>query len=440
MKIVKLWAVFAVCALMAGAQTENPALDAAKLYFDGQNGVSANALARVAWEQNGELQAARLEAEKARARLKQAGLRPNPVLQVERTTGRFVGNSVDSGFSVGVNMPLERGQKRLARITLAEAELRFVEAEILEKERRLAAEVLQVYASALAAWRELETLEEILRLDMETTRFVQIRVNEGETAPLELNLLQAEVERLRAKRTLAEASLRAALSQLRMLAGLAPEALLRVREKLTDGLLREPPASLAAATDIALRERPDFQLAKLAEELAAAGQQAAIAQARFDWILSGSYSFAGSSYQDLPFGQVSDRSSTVTFGVSIPLPVFNKNNAALQEEAAVSLLQAGRRRAFLENVIRNEVAAAFNRYESSNQALFAFEQGVINRTKAGIQTIRGAYELGEFRILDLLQQQRRLWEAQQDLTAILTLRYRAQAELLTAIGAKELGK
>ena len=440
MKIVKLWAVFAVCALLAGAQTEKPALDAAKLYFDGQNGVSASALARAALEKNGELQAARLEAAKARARLKQAGLRPNPVLQVERVTGRVVGDSAERGFSVGVSMPLERGQKRLARITLAEAELRFVEAEILEKERRLAVEVLQAYASALAAWRELETLEDILRLDTETARFVQIRVNEGETAPLELNLLQAEVERLRAKRTLAEASLRAALSQLRILSGLAPEDLLRVREKLTDGLLREPPASLVAATDIALRERPDFQLAKLAEEVAAAGQQAAIAQARFDWIISGGYSFLGSVYQDSPVGQVKDRSSTVTFGVSIPLPVFNKNNAALQEEAAVSILQARRRREFLENVIRNEVAAAFNRYESSNQALFAFEQGVINRTKAGIQTIRGAYELGEFRILDLLQQQRRLLEAQQDLTAILTMRYRAHAELLTAIGAKEVGK
>ena len=40
---------------------------------------------------------------------------------------------------------------------------------------------------ALAASRELETTENLNNLDLQTTRFEQARVNEGETAPIELN-------------------------------------------------------------------------------------------------------------------------------------------------------------------------------------------------------------------------------------------------------------
>ena len=269
---------------------------------------------------------------------------------------------------------------------------------------------------------------------------MQIRVNEGETAPLELNLLQTEIERLRAKRTLAEANLRAALFQLKTLVGLAPEELLRLREKLTEILLREPPATLAAANEIALRSRPDLKLAKLAEEVAAAGLQAAISQAKFDWVLRGNYSYDSSPYNDFPLGNVSDRNVSLTVGVSLPLPIFNKNNAGLREEAAVAITQARRRREFLEKVVRNEVAAAFNRYESSGKAILAFEQGVINRAQDNLRVIRGAYELGEFKILDLLQAQRKLLETQQDLTELLSARYRSRAELLIALGATEIGR
>src|SRR5262245_50323807 len=58
-------------------------------YFDPVQGVSANETVRRALATNGELAAARLEIEQARARLRQAGLRPNPTIDVEQTTGRF---------------------------------------------------------------------------------------------------------------------------------------------------------------------------------------------------------------------------------------------------------------------------------------------------------------------------------------------------------------
>jgi len=166
-------------------------------YFDPLQGTSSSDLVRRALASNGELAAARLEIERARGRLRQAGLRPNPTLDIEQTTGRFTGARGESEISVGLAVPLELGGKRRRRIELAQAEFQAAEAEVADRERRLTNEVRAFYVEALASLRELGTLEDLNTLDLQTTRFVQARVNEGETAPIELNQLRVEVDRLR---------------------------------------------------------------------------------------------------------------------------------------------------------------------------------------------------------------------------------------------------
>lgn len=169
-------------------------------YFDPLQGTSSNDLVRRALASNGELNATRINIERARARLRQAGLRPNPTLDFEQTTGRFTGAAGETERSIGVALPIELGGKRRRRIELAQAELEASEAEVADRERTLAADVRVNYAEALAALRELEITENLNELDRQTTRFVQARVNEGESAPIELNLLLVEVDRLRSRR------------------------------------------------------------------------------------------------------------------------------------------------------------------------------------------------------------------------------------------------
>jgi len=65
------------------------------LYFDPQSGSSFADLAGRSLTGNGELMAARIEIERARARLRQAGLRPNPTLDLEYTTGRLAARPPD---------------------------------------------------------------------------------------------------------------------------------------------------------------------------------------------------------------------------------------------------------------------------------------------------------------------------------------------------------
>ena len=410
------------------------AVSALRSYFDPAQGASSVDLVRRALASNGELAAARLDIARARARLRQAGLRPNPTLDFEQTTGRLTGSAGESETSVSVSVPLEVGGQRRRRVDLARVELEAAEAEVADRERRLASEVLGLYAEALAALRELEITEGLTDLDTKTVVVVQARVNEGESAPIELNLLRVEVERLRSRRALAEGRLQSTLLRLMALAGVPAAEPLRLREELTNAVLRRPPGSVEAAVEAALRTRPDLRLARLTEEVAEAGLRLARAQGSPEVTAFTRYTVSRGSFDDTPVGVLRDKDRLLTFGVSVGLSVFNKNQGA-KAEAAAAIAQARARREFLESVIRSEVASAYARYEAASKALVAYEQGVIQRSSENVRVMRAAYELGHFSVTELLAEQRRLLDSQRDFTEALSEQYRALADLRSAVGA-----
>src|SRR6266498_4187903 len=388
-------------------------------YADPVQGASSGDLVRRALQSNAELAATRLDYERARARLRQAGLRPNPTVDFEYGTGRVIGS------------PGQRGR----RIELAEAELAATEAEIADRERRLIGEVRAAYAEALAALRELRTTEDLNNLDLQTARVVEARFTEGESSKLELNLLRVEVERLRARRAFVEGKLQAAALNLKRLTGMAPDESLRLREDLSEPGLPEPPSSLATAIELALRQRPDLKLAQLNELAAQAGLKLARAQAAPGVTVSAKYSSdTGITDPPAPFTPVPDQSRRLSFGVSVELPLFKRNQGAIAE-AGTAIAQARARREFAEQVVRNEVTSAYARYEAAQTAQRLFEQGVLARSNANISTLGEAYRMGAFRVTELIAEQRRLVDSQREYTEVLTERYRAMADLQIAIGA-----
>src|SRR5262245_57667574 len=201
-------------------------------YVDPIQGSSSIDLVRRALISNAQLSATRLEIDRARARLRQARLRPNPTVVFEQQNGVF-NSPGERGTSIGFSLPLELAGQRGRRIDLARAELEASEAEVADRERRFASEVRMAYADALAALREIEVTRDLNTLDVETARIVEARVEEGDAAPLELNLLRVEIDRMCARRVLIEGRLQAALLRLKQLAGVPPEETLRLREDLT---------------------------------------------------------------------------------------------------------------------------------------------------------------------------------------------------------------
>ncbi len=415
----------------AGARAVSPTV---ARYLDPAQGTSSSDLVRRALASNGELAAARIDIERARARLRQAGLRPNPTLDFEQTTGRLTGSAGESETSLGVALPLELGGKRRRRVELARIELEAAEVEVADRERRLRGEVLALYAEALAALRELEITEGLTDLDLKTVVVVQTRVNEGESAPIELNLLRAEVERLRSRLALVEGRLQAAILRLKALAGVPGEERLRLGDELSRPDLRQLPGSVEGAVEIALRTRPDVRLARLTEEAAAAGLRLARAQSSPDVTAFTRYTVSRGVFDDTPVGVLTDKDRLLTFGVSVGIPVFNRNQGAKAEAAAV-ISQARARREFLEAVVRSEVQSAYVRYEAARKALLTYETGVIARSTDNVRVMRAAYELGQYSVTDLLAEQRRLVDSQRDFTEALAEQYRALADLQSAVGA-----
>jgi outer membrane protein, heavy metal efflux system len=410
--------------------TANPTLAA---YFDPIQGASSGDLIRRALASNAEFAAARLEVERARARLRQAGLRPNPTIDFEQTTGRLTGSAGERETTLGFALPLEVSGQRKRRVELARAELEAVEAEIADRERRLVAEIRASHAEVLAALRELEITDELTNVDQQTARVVEVRVTEGDSAPIELNLLRSEIDRLRSRRALVEGRLQAAFLRLKNLVGVPHGEPLRLSENLNAQILTEPPPSVEAAIDIALRTRPDLRFARLSEEVAQAGLRLARSQGKPDVTAFTRYTKSSAVFDDTPIGVLRDKDRLLTFGVTIGIPVFNTNQGAKAEAEAV-ILQSRRRREFAESLVRTEVASAYARYEAAKKSLEIFEQSVLERSRQNIRTVRGAYEIGAFRITDLLVEQRRFIDSQREFIEALAEQYRSLADIQTAMG------
>ncbi len=401
-------------------------------YIDPIQGSSSIDLVRRALRSNAQLAAARLEINRADARLRQAGLRPNPTVDFEQLNGVF-GTTGERGTTIAFSLPLELWGQRGRRIDLARAELVAAEAEVADRERRLATEARAVYVEALTALRDLEVTEKLYSLDIETARIVEARVEEGDAAPLELNLLRSEVDRLRARRALIEGRLEAAALRLKQIVGIPQNETLRLREALDAPLLPAPPASLDAAIEIALRTRPDLRLAQLTEVVAQAGYRLAKAQAAPQVTAFVQYSNVLGTFDDTPIGVLSDRDRIFGYGVSITLPILNRNQGA-KVEAQLAITQAQRRREFTESVVRAEVAATYRRYEAAQASIQTYERGVIERSEQNVRTMRAAYQTGAFRVTELLLEQRRMVDSQRELTEAMAERYRALSELRAAMG------
>ncbi len=401
--------------------------------YDSQGGVSVDELIKRALNSNQEIIASRLEIDKARARLQQGRLRPNPTLEFEQESGRLVGDGGDRRFTAGFSLPIEIYGRREARVSAAQIAIEASEAEVRNRERILVANVLANYAEALAALRDLDVTEKLLELDLQTTRVAQVRVNEGEIAPLELNLLQAEVERLRSRRQLAEGRLQSALTQLKLLTGVPFDEPLRLREQIDAAVLPTLPTTKEAAVTIGLRTRPDVALAQLEEQVATAGLRLVRVQSRPDLTAYTRYSQGRSTFDaaTTPFSQ---RDRSLTFGIAIGLPLFNKNQGA-KAEAEISIKQAQARREFAERAVRGEILAAYQRFVAASRAVSTLQTGAIPRSTENVETFRKVYELGQIKITDLIAEQRRLLDATRDLTEALTQRYRSQADLNIALGA-----
>jgi len=387
---------------------------------------------------NADLLAARKEVDAARALVKQAALRANPMIDVERKEQL---NGSDNQTMVGATLPLELGGRRSTRILVAQRELEMKERLLADRERLLAAEVKMKFGQALGEMLKLAFTENLLTTTDRGYQLVTARVIEGRTAPLEQNMVLVEVNRIKSLREIEEGKVQIALLELRNLIGMTPEEPVRLRGDLNPAV--EPLPSVAVVTQVALNQRPDVQAARAAETLAEAQIEQARSEGRFDASLSTRYELMNSGFPQKGFDDtgalapINGRFHSLTVGVNVYLPVRNRNQGAV--EAAVAEKEAAtRRREFAELTVKREIAASFARYEQSMKAAEIYRVGVRDQANANLEVVRQTYELGSKTLLDFIAEQRRFIEVETSFIDSLLETYLARVDIERATASPNL--
>ena len=410
------------CAVMAWAQ--QPAVI-----------TSVDDLVRAGIQNNRDLASARARIDEARGQVLQAGVRPAASLDLTGATGEPLGTTGEDQYGAAVSQTLETFGKRGKRIRVAKIALSSDEADWQDRASQLAFEIRASFADLEAQRQKVKVLDQLIGLNRESLRLTEARVKEGDAAPLEASLLQVEISRAEVMRVSAEGRLHSAESEVRRLSGIGLSVQLPDADPVPS-----ISAELADLTRRALTERPDLQSARLAEQREIAGISLAKAEAKPDVTVSAGYSRQNSQFDGLygftssgAISPIRDRMDMLNFAVSIPLRT-SRSGAGNVQSAAARASGAKAHREFLEQSIPIEVEAAYQRWKTALGSVSTMQSGVIDPSQSNLKIIQEAYKAGQLRLLDVLNQQRQLVDAQLALIDAQADATRSWAELERAVG------
>jgi cobalt-zinc-cadmium efflux system outer membrane protein len=370
-------------------------------------------LVRAGISNNKDLSAVRERITEAKGLTRQAGVRPSPVLNLDGATGKPLGTIGEEQYGAEYSQSVETFGKRGKRIRVATFSIGIAEADLQQRSTQLAYGITAAYAEVSAERHKLKLLSDLISLNQDTLRLTQARVKEGDVAPLEASLLRVEINRAEVSRRSAQGRLTSAELELRRLIGLdqpvpIPDSDIPAPALMDwDTLKRD-----------ALANRADLKTARLEEEQEAAGIDLAKAEAKPDLTLSAGYARQDNQFDGL-FGfnnrgilsPLRDRVDILTFGVSIPLRT-SRSGAGNVQAASARATGARLRREYLERNIPLEVEAAYQRWRTASESLQMLQSGVLDPSTGNLSVIREAYKLGQLRLLDVLNEQRRLVDTQ----------------------------
>ncbi|AYJ84792.1 TolC family protein (plasmid) [Sphingomonas paeninsulae] len=340
-----------------------------------------------------------------------AGLRPNPsiVTQTENVTGSGQYRGLRSAeTTVGLELPVELGGKRSARIAVAGArgQRAVIAAAVARADVRLA--VTQSYIEAIAAERRLTTAGEQSGIATGALRAARVRVKAGRASPMEEQRAEvvrinaeAAVERATRTQEVARGNLARRIGQpitgkldlawFDRVSGYGPTQLIDPGSTLTMTAARADVATADAQVGLARSQRiPDIRLSAGARRLAATNDTAAV------------------------------------FGVSIPFPIFNNGSAAIAQARAERDQSDAMSRVI---AIETAQAIAASEAEVANAAMTALTASgpALVAAQEAARIARIGYREGKFGQLDLLDAERTLSEIRAAAIDALAAYHDAQA-------------
>ncbi len=350
----------------------------------------------IAVQSNKDLQAVRYTVEEARARLLQAGLPPNPRLDIAAKNDLIFRNEGEYVASIGISQQFSVAgrighQKEVARVDVALAL-----AEIKQVELKLAGDVASRFYSVLALNRQIEAREHLIAVDQKLVLGTRNRFKAAEVSELDVNTAQLDLQRLTQERSLLLSQRATQLAQLNQLLGRSATRAIELDDTLPTG---ESLPSLADQQRQALSSRPDLRFALLNADRAQANQALAHAQRWEDWTVGVGLQ---QDRQVIDGAPTQGTSRALGLSLSIPLPLRNQNQGNIAEATAAGA-QAYARIEALKLSIGNEVASAYAETERLQQALSEYQRNMLALSTRNVRLAQQGYNQGLIPIGDVIR-------------------------------------
>lgn len=355
--------------------------------------------------------AARLGVQAAEGRIRQAGFRANPELNVEFEN--FLGTGDLSGLqrletTVSVSQRLDLGGRRRARVAAARADLATQQLRVSIARADLAQAVRRQFAEAATARERLRVAEQNEAQAREVARVAGLLVDAGREPPLRALRARSGASQAAAELAGAQAQERGARASFAELFG-AGTAI----PSLSGGLLDLTPRTIEPEQSLEARLADAERLAAeaaLAQELAARSLDPAVGVGVRHVRELGDFALVA--------------------GASLPLPVFDRNQGGIAA-ARANVEAAMARRGAVVATTRARIATAMAAVEAAGARVRALDGAAIPEAAEALRLTDLSYRAGKSPLVELLDAQAALASAQ---TALI------DARLAQALATAELGR
>jgi cobalt-zinc-cadmium efflux system outer membrane protein len=361
-----------------------------------------------------------------------ANLRPNPTVFTDWEYLPLPGSHLASGLGdylhdstegdIGMSYLFERGKKRQHRLQAAKDATSVVRSTVVDNERTLIFQVAQLFINVLLAESTLDLARTDLDSFQKTVDIGQFQMTSG--AISENDFLKIKLQLLQFQQDVQQADLAKvqALSDLRQLLGYES---VPAGYDVAGPFEYQPLAvSLDALQLKALANRPDLRAAQQNVTAADSQHQLAKANGKQDVTVSSNYSHVNAI-------------NTVTFSVSVPLPIFDRNQGEIAR-TQVAMTQAQQQQAAARGQVLTDVKDAYEGVQESARIAEYFRSGYLEVAQKSRDISEYAYRRGAIALLDFLDAERTYRATQlayrQSVAAYLT----ALEQLRAAVGTRSL--
>lgn len=375
--------------------------------------VEVDELVRQAIGRNPRLSKATFSIDAAQGKYIQAGLYPNPNLAI---TGDEFGDRTGPGGIITapqVTQEIVTARKLSLSQAVAAKEVDQSTLALLRDRYEVVGSVRAAFYDLYALERRIAVLDELVKLAGEAVKNGQTLLDNKQIARLDLVQLEVELARFRSQAEAARRELPGARKRIAALVGDPRLPVGSAAGPYVDVPLYDPERTL----DTVLATHPEVRSARVGVERA----QAAVRRAEVEPIPNVTLT-TGYTYQ----GQ--NRSNDWLFGMSAPIPVWNRNQGNIRSaraELGAALQEIGR----VENDLAERVATALRAYSSALKLAEQYRNDILPKAEETYTLSLEAFKGGQFEYLRVIQAQRALAEARLEYNRALGDAWKAAAEL-----------